>query len=63
MFDDIFNHLKGEKLFLKFDLSSGYNEIRVEEPNISKKDFKNIYGNYDFLVFHFGLTNSPTFFM
>jgi hypothetical protein len=44
-------------------LRSRYHQVRIEEEDISKATFRNRYGNYEFVVVPFGLTNAPTIFM
>jgi hypothetical protein len=52
--DDLFNQLKGAKYFSKIDLRSGY---------IPKTAFVTRYGQFEFTVMYFGLTNAPAYFM
>lgn len=61
--DDFFDHIKGATLFSKIDLSSGYNEVCINEDDIFKTTFMTKYGHYEFVVVSFGLTNSLDTFM
>jgi hypothetical protein len=63
MIDDIFDQLKGGRIFSKFDLRSGYHEVRIKEEDINKIVLRIIYGHYEFTIVPFGLSNYPTIFM
>ena len=61
--DDLFYQLPGASHFSKIDLSSSYHQLSVRDSNIPKIAFRTRYGNYEFVVMSFGITNAPVSFM
>ena len=61
--DDLFDQLRGMRVYSKIDLRTSYHQLRVREADILKIAFKMRYGHFKFTVMPFGLTNAPTAFM
>jgi hypothetical protein len=60
--DDIFYQLAGSTVFSSLDLAQGYHHIRISEEDAPKTVFRILFGQYQFKVLSFGLTNAPATF-
>ena len=61
--EDLFDQMRGARVFSKIDLRSGYHQMKIRPSDIPKTTFSTRYGLYEFTVMSFGLTSAPTYFM
>ena len=59
----MFDQLRAARVYSKIDLRTGYHQLRVRETDIPKPLFKTCYGNFEYTMIPFGLTNAPASFM
>jgi hypothetical protein len=61
--EDLFDQMRGARVFFKIDLRSGYHQIKIRSFDIPKTVFSTRYGLYEFTIMSFGLTNALAYFM
>nr|CAB3504899.1 unnamed protein product [Digitaria exilis] len=61
--DELLDQLKRAKFFSKIDLRSGFYQMKIRPCDIPKTAFVTRYGQFEFTVVSFGLTNAPPYFM
>jgi hypothetical protein len=60
--NDLYDQLAGSSVFSKMDLRLGYHQIKIRNGDIPKTDFVTRYGQYEYTIMSFGLTNAPATF-
>jgi len=60
--DDVFDQVKGGKVFSSLDLTAAYHHITLQPSDVEKTAFITPMGLYEFLVLPFGLSNAPSVF-
>ena len=61
--DDLFDQLRGARVYSKINLCTDYHQLRDREVDIPKTTFRTRYGHFEFIVMPFGLTNALVAFM
>ena len=61
--NDLFDQLRGARVYSKIDLRTSYHQLRVRETHIPKTAFRTRYGHFEFRVMLFRLMNAPAAFM
>ena len=61
--DDLFDQLRGARVYPKIDLRAGYHQLRVRDTDIPKTTFRTRYGHFVFTMMPFGLMSAPAAFM
>ena len=60
--NDMYDPLAGSSVFSKMDLRLGYHQIKIRSGDIPKTAFVTRYGQYEYTIMSFGLTNAPATF-
>jgi hypothetical protein len=60
--EDLFDQMRGARVFSKIDLRSGYHQMKIRPSDILKTTFSTRYGLYEFTIMSFGLTKCTSLF-
>ena len=60
--NDLYDQLAGSLVFSRMDLRLCYHQIKIKNGDIPKTAFVTRYGQYEYTVMSFGLTNAPATF-
>ena len=58
--DDLFDQLRGARVYFKIDLRIGYHQLRVRDTDIPKIAFRMHYGHFEFTRMPFGSRTAPS---
>ena len=61
--DDLFDQMRGARVYSKINLYTGYHQLIVREPDIAKTTFRMWYAHFKYIVMPFGLMNVPATFL
>ena len=61
--DDLFDQMRGAKVFSKTDLGSDYHQVSIKDEDVHRTTFRARYGSYELVVVPFGFKNAPTTFI
>ena len=50
--DELFDQVRGSKVFSKLELGSGDHQVRVKDEDVHKTTFKARYGSYELYWYH-----------
>lgn len=61
--DNLMDQLVDALVFSKIDLRPSFHQIKVKDEDVHKTAFKTRYGNYEYLVMSFSVSDAPGVFM
>ena len=60
--DDLIDSFRGASVFSALDMTSGYNQFRLQDEDVPRSSFTTPTGCFQWRVLSFGLTNAPSCF-